>query len=64
MGNEADDGDVQHKDINAMQEEDYTKIPITDKDGHPDRSGCAAIAAALGIIALFCVAVGAVYLFT
>lgn len=47
-----------------MQEEDYTKIPITDKDGHPDRSGCAAIAAALGIIALFCVAVGAVYLFT
>ena len=47
-----------------MQEEDYTKIPITDKDGYPDRSGCAAIAAALGIIALFCVVVGAVYLFT
>ena len=64
MGNEADDGDVQHKDINAMQEEDYTKIPITDKDGYPDRSGCATIAAALGIIALFWVVVGAVYLFT
>ena len=64
MGNEADDGDVQHKDINAMQEEDYTKIPITDKDGYPDRSGCAAIAAVLGFIALFWIIVGGIYLFT
>lgn len=47
-----------------MQEEDYTKIPMTDKDGYPDRSGCAVIAAALGFIALFWVVVGAVYLFT
>ena len=64
MGNEADDGDVQHKDINAMQEEDYTKIPLTDKDGYPDRSGCAAIAAVLGFIALFWIIVGGIYLFT
>ena len=47
-----------------MQEEDYTKIPLTDEDGHPDRSGCAAIAATLGIIALFWVVIGGIYLFT
>ncbi len=64
MGNETDDGNVQHKDINAMQEEDYTKIPLTDKDGYPDRSGCAAIAAVLGFIALFWIIVGGIYLFT
>lgn len=47
-----------------MQEEDYTKIPMTDKDGYPDRSGCAAIAAVLGFIALFLIIVGGIYLFT
>ena len=47
-----------------MQEEDYTRIPITDKDGYPDRSGCAAIAAVLGFIALFWIIVGGIYLFT
>lgn len=51
--------------LNAMEEhEDYTKIPLTDNDGHPDRSGCAAIAAALGFIALFWIIVGAILLFT
>lgn len=44
--------------------EDYTKIPLTDKDGHPDRSGCAAIAATLGFIAMFWIVVGAIALFT
>ena len=47
-----------------MQEEDYTRIPLTDKDGYPDRSGCAAIAATLLIIALFWAAVICVKMFT
>lgn len=44
--------------------EDYTKIPLTDENGCPDRSGCGPIAATLLIIALFWAAVICVKMFT
>lgn len=46
------------------EHEDFTKIPLTDENGYPDRSGCRAVFITLAIIALFWVVVGAIYLFT
>lgn len=47
----------------TMNEDDYTKIPITNGNGEPDREGCAAIVASLAIIALFWIVVGGIWLF-
>ena len=45
-------------------DQDYIKKTTLKNEAYADRSGCAVIAAAMGIIALFWVVVGAVYLFT
>ena len=43
---------------------DNERIDISPEEDYIDRSGCAPIVAALGIIALFWLVVGGIYLFT
>lgn len=45
------------------EENDNERIDFDNKD-YFDRSGCASIAAAMGIIALFWIVLGGIYLFT
>lgn len=45
-------------------DQDYIKKTTLKNEAYADRSGCAAIAAVLGFIALFCIIVGGIYLFT